>query len=640
MGWLEDLMRSEETPIAPTTPGPGQPQQSWSPPPGGATVPPQFQRMGGPDGPTAAQMGPPAVPAQPEVPPITEASDESNTGLTAENALQRALMGDLAPPRGPTGVVMGPGEDYSHLQGAEGKDVFTDAFVDRPAQLERAVQAEAGVEEQAGKATADFYRRAQEQQANENAVMQQRRVERNQQIAAQQAQLEQATKRYSDDLADTGKFWRNPGNVLSAFAASLMTLGSSRDPMIGQKIINQAIQQDFAQRKALADMHLGELRSNLGNYRQIAGDQEMGDKLALSESYRIAAMELQRIGGQFQGPLAKARADRMAAQLMQASALKRMEVYKSSVFQPAQITDPRIAKAVQGAGMYSPFAQQANPGQPTTSAPANGSALSTPKANGSAQVSSATVKALGSVNSQSKMAIAKDLVNQRAPGAGDMLPEINNLLTEEALRSGDAKVWADPHELGKAKMALYMGYRKQADEIQKTAVEKGTYNNMAWREFQSDIQRIKAGAQVAGMKPDDFLGSLRTGSPEWDAKYKTLMSQYGSEDTPAAKQKMEQLRAADRFRQNFASKRVDYFHDKFGGAMSETEIAMGNQVINGSSSWSQIESFGDAQSKKAAAQWNDILRAVPPAAAIILRTRQGISNPGRMDSQGYKPKGK
>lgn len=131
------------------------------------------------------------------------------------------------------------------------------------------------------------------------------RAKDREQLAKRQAALDEAAARHSQDLADRGKFWRNPFNVLSALLTSMLPLAGV-DPAKTMQMVNGAVEHDWRQRKELADQEMGALKSNLEAYRQIMGDRQAGDLMALGQSYKMAAMQAEQIAAKLGG--AKARA--------------------------------------------------------------------------------------------------------------------------------------------------------------------------------------------------------------------------------------------------------------------------------------------------------------------------------------------
>lgn len=624
--WLQ----SEETPIDPAAAAaaqrrqggfidptqPSDPSTGMPPPPG---APPQ------------AQQAP--VPTQPAIPPGTETSNDEDSRVLQESALNNFLLGGPAGPQAPGPTVMPGMSDYTPLGGAEGKNVFDETFVKGPERYRQALADQGQVEENLGNAKADFYKRNQQTTEEELAALQARRHQDQANIAAQQQQIEQATQRYSDDLADQGKFWKEPAHVMGAIAASLMALGSG-GPTIGLKLINDAVNSDFQQRKQLADMHLGELRSNLGQYRQIAGDRDLGDRLALAESQRVAAMELERIAGQFQGPLAKTRAAALSEALMQQSNMTRMQMYAASVNNKPRLENPLLAKEYKAMGQAmpgvgpTPYKGTFTPGavQPTGATGQAGKP--------SPQVYQATAAAKGGPDKGFEL--TSKLMEERAPGSSGVLKTIWNDVERDASIEAGRQGLTDPMHKKQLKLKIIQKAQADADKIGQLAVEKGAYDARAWGEMAKDIKRVKAAAQLAGKTPDEFLGDMRNMvGPGWSNYIQNLRVKYANSDTPEAKQALENLKASERFHQMLANNVVDFYHNKFGGAMSKEELALGAGVIDPTANFSKIEGFADMGSKTAGRQWNAILKSTSGLPALMLRARYGVGSPS-VDSPGTK----
>lgn len=221
------------------------------------------------------------------------------------------------------------------------------------------------VEAREADAVAQSRQAAQDRTADLYAQMQKDREEDRAAIAKRQKQLEEETDRYTADLADRGKFWRNPGNVIATIFASLSTMGGASAAQASASV-DRMIQNDWQQRKDLADTRLGALRSNLEGYRRLAGDKEAGDKLALAESYKMAEYDVERVASKLGSEKAKARAEALQQALKLKHAAVFMEYYEK--MQVVGRYNARDVKTLQAAGVttlgYRGARPQASPAAP------------------------------------------------------------------------------------------------------------------------------------------------------------------------------------------------------------------------------------------------------------------------------------
>ncbi len=592
-----------------------------------------------------APVGPPAAPVEPgpapETPPTFSQSLDAKNAADAEDEIDNGYYQGIMPMGRPMAPVEGAYEDYSPLVGAD-PALYKDTFVDKPKEIAAAIKA--GGEAEAGMASAagDFYKTQGLSQQQELAVIQQHRAQRQAEIEAKQQQLEQATQSYSNDLADRGQFWRNPGNIIAAFGAALIALGSD-DHAIGVKLISQAVNQDYAQRKGLADMHLGEMRSNLSAYRQLAGDRDLGDRLGFAESHRIAAMELQRISSQFQGPIAKAKAAQISSALLKESQIQMMQVHQMAVHHNAQRQDPGILAAhqSQGAAMETgprPYAAG------KTSAVASGTGA-TPGALGSGGVSKANiskaVQAAGGapVEGHSDEELKKQfpMAEERAPGTSALMTKFRRQIAREAIIAAKG----NPANFATEYQNILNSDKKRTDEI----IEKGKAELApvkGWKNFAEQVNFIESEAKALGEDPNKFLGAIRDFTPDgWAHKVQQMRQKYrGNPDSPEAKRQAILLDKSEHFHQALAEKTLGYYHEKLGGAMSPQELALGAQVIGTAANWQEIKGFANQKSMDAASNFATTYAAGNPRVAHRIQVRLGQSSNTQLNTKGATGKGK
>jgi hypothetical protein len=275
----------------------------------------------------------------------------STSGQSEENAdLVRAGL-EMNPYLGMSSgarpqFVEGEGESYA---GVMGEDAFNEAFGPggAPARRGQAMGELGELEREKSDAMASMYSQQAEKDTAAAASMQLQRQSDLAEEGKRQKQLEDATAYYSQDLADQGKFWTNPGNIIAAISFSLMPIFSN-DPTVGVKLINQAVQQDMSNRQHAADATLGSLRSNLNGYHKIAGDRQAGDLLAQAEAHRMAAMEIGRVAQKFEGPISQKKAQVAIEDQKTREAALRIEAYNKLVHIRAQNSTRALHEARAG----------------------------------------------------------------------------------------------------------------------------------------------------------------------------------------------------------------------------------------------------------------------------------------------------
>lgn len=588
----------------------------------------QAQIEGLPEGPDKEllQASTPPGPVEPrETPDLSTfpglpGSEEAGNDDAEAAYLENMALGVGAPlipnPRNTQGpTVMPEGSNYLPFGGERGKELFDETFVKRPQEIENAINAGAQAEEDKGKLVADWYQKQQYQQQQEAMALQGRRQRNQAEIQAKQQQLEEATTRYSNDLSDRGQYWRNPGNIIASIGAALMTLGSD-DHAIGYKLINQAAQHDWNQRKQLADTNLGELKSNLSAYRQIAGDAELGDKLSMAENARIAAMELERIGAQFQGPIAKAKAKAISENFRADYNRIMAQVNASMVYNKAHMENPAIAKAVQATGKalpgvgYSPYGDYGKHANEPVKAYGG---QTTRQVNETAKAVAEGKEVLSDKNAydldKRSPGASKRLMAARFEGVPEVLAEIganpygvNPSMTDEQIAS--ALTPAERKEFNKKMVA----YRKDQASDYKDISAKVTpvADRIAgYRQLGQDIEIIEQTANKLGKHPDELTGNSYDqvfGSGNMKKLNEFLGS--GAKEGEHAQQAQRVKDAVDRFKQLKMARINQYFKGTSGAAVSEQEKERLDQFISGGARWSSVRNFSEAISKEAQAQMN------------------------------------
>ncbi len=567
--------------------------------------------------------GPPRPPAfdpgpdlRGTVPPFHPGVDPDTTmaeSIYGEEAAQDKAASTAFPymqqggARGPQDVVQEEGANYLPTGG---KEEFEQTYREGPKRL-AAAQADVGrLSANRSEAMGEQYRQSAQQAQEAMAANKSRRADDDQQIAIRQQQLDQAVTHYSNGLADQGKFWSSPGNIVSAIAFSLMPIFSN-DPTIGVKLINQAIDRDMSNRKDLANMHLGELRSNLGNYRKIAEDHNVGDQIAQSEAHRLTAMEIERISNTFDSPIVKAKAKAMIEDQLMRAGQTRQTAYNHFNYNTVRRLDPRVDKAFKAPGLagnddaWHSFTLPQGAGgnvvgnvQGTqsvakdTTGSAPGGALSRMQPTQVVALASSPEQILkladsGQLGGKDLAVMARNSIVMRAKAlagnpADPNYPTKFNKIVDDMRTKAETGVAA----IAKAAQPQARGYA-------------------ITQRLSGDMATIEAECKQAGVTPEEFLGDLRKGfSGATAAKINDLRIKLNNNSTDSASQAlaMRRLEASERFHQVLAQKVIEFRHTNFGGAQSESEIASAKQAIDTNSSWEKIKNFVRTEGEQYAAE--------------------------------------
>jgi hypothetical protein len=561
--------------------------------------------------------------------------------MAGDITFRNMMLGDDAPQKVAPDFYEKEGEAYTKLGGREGKSDYKKAFVDGPRELEQAILDAEKAQTQKSKELGKVYDAEQERSAMAMAANNHRREADQQALAQRQAQLEKATQFYTDDLADQGKFWTNPGNIMSAIAYSLTPIFGN-DNTSGIKLINQAIDRDMANRQHAAAQTLGALQSNLAGYHKLAGDKEAGDLLADSEARRLAAQEVARISQKFESPISQAKAQAVIQDLRQKSLIAKMEAHRLFV----HIDPSKMPQALHNArasgfdGSYQDYNSQ-KPGVDPTTANVSGFVDGTPTTasptggtkNGKWDgFSSPTVAAV--VKADPKAAY-KAVLDGRLNGAGDIAEMLRRQVAAEAARS--VPPGATPDHIFKAKRDIvnrWEAERKEAPELVKAAPKIA-----ATRSIQSKIDIIERSEAARGEDPRKFLESARNtpGIPsDWVDRYEKWKIRTANGTKPGSAEDYEQLKAQAKqlFRQQMNELVNNYIHDNAGGAVSESEAKRMNYVISQDAGMPEIKAFVRNQSEKAKYEESVALAKMSPGAALYYKLRTAGGNfsldaPGR-----------
>jgi hypothetical protein len=556
-------------------------------------------------------------------------TDDENARILHELDLQR--FGGS--PKGP-GVYFQP--EGSSKAGIGGPELYDEAFRAAPARREQAMRELGVVQEDRAKELAGMYDRQALQDQQAARAMQVRQEQDQAEIARRQEELGKATKYYSRELQDSGKFWANPGNIVAAISYSLMPIFSN-DPTVGVKLINQAVQQDLDNRTRAADMATSGMRANLDGYRKIAGDRQAGDLLARAESHRMAAQEIARVGAKFGGPEAnKQMAIAIEDQKTRAAAAE-MEFYAKYVHTAPKKTVPQETAALyRGPGGWAPLGQTGPASQSEGAAsPVNSTIKGSPSQVAPGGFKSPVVQALARTGGPA--AVDKLLAGPHGAKVSDADTEqaVKMFMMQKAARANPANPALAYDKLMKDEMD---SIAPVTTELQKTA---GTRHLIAQvRGTMDTIARTEAGD---GRDPEQFLSWARTAWPKsWVLEYEKFSAKdprMAGSNAEAAKmfreQKAKELRAALQGVFN------QHTHELFGGAQSTQELGKAMMEVGEKSTFHQTQMFLDQRSQELQKQATELKAGLTPMQRILLRTRTdaGASDSFLPRKEVPKPKG-
>ncbi len=571
---------------------------------------------------------------------FTEFNDEFNKGQLKRAQATEEMFGRM--PKGPTGqrdVVQGEGENFLPTGG---RSEFEETYKAGPQRLAQA-QKELG-QLTAGKSEAmsQQYQRSAQQATEAMAANKARRAHDDQEIAVRQQNLDKAVQHYSNDLADQGKFWTSPGNIISAIAFSLMPVFSN-DPAIGAKLINQAIDRDMTNRKDLANMHLGELRSNLGNYRKLAEDHNVGDQIAQSEAHRLAALEIERISANFDSPIAKEKAKAMVEDQLMRAGQTRQVAYNHYNYNTVRRLDPRVAGAFEApgkAGNTDAWKSFTVPGN-TPGKAIQGSIAGSP-------TTAATDKTPVSIQGLKPTQLA---ALAHSPGEVAKMG-LDGRLDKDGLTSMYGRIIAKRADSlvppGTANYAVK--YNEEVERLQKASdagvaeiakvAQPFQVGLAVTTRLQRDMDIIERECRQAGINPNEFLGEMRAGlGGPLTSKIQDLRNRLDSSgDSASERETVNRRQASERFHQAMSGKIVGYYHDLAGAAQNPAETGNLKQVISSEASWEKMKTFIQGESQNYAQQVKGAIAASPdPYSAALYMAQNGNGTSPRVGSVGIEP---
>jgi len=589
-----------------------------------------------------AAKEPPKAPVEPkEMPGVasdfggSEAFNQDvDAGLSIEKEIYNFPQQEAAAPGVPV-----PAQEEEWKIG--GKGTLNKLFKQDPERTAEAIRQGAEAVEQEGQQTANFYAQEREKEGARLAAYEAHRLENQQGIAQRQQEIDQAIKKYSTDLADTGQFWRNPGNIIAAFGAAIMDMGNRENT--GWKMIQAAVNNDLENRRHIAGMHLGELRSNLHGYRQLAQDKEAGDLLANAEAYRIGALQLKEISGRFAGKKARATAETYISEMMQKSDALWSEWYSKAVLREPHIGQKVLedlrkkagSQEIQPGNQAGPLQGEQppelppNPYGPEPIPPAE-AAKKTLGAKTPEQIK-AQLSQMGGSTAQApaapakpkrtpeqiaalKMLLSKEAFDKlMASDEAPKMPEPNapQVSTHAQLSGSEARVRGSTRAAmalnadliarskvnGVPNKAKFDAIRKDDDAQYATLgsnehLVAASLTAKSTAKLLSEMSVVEAACRKYGIDPDDFLGKLRpaVGGPI-AGRIRQITNNRAFTGKAGSKEEAEDralLQASEDLHQKMALNIVTYLASQGGKALTEEEIKQYSQVVGTGDNWARL----------------------------------------------------
>lgn len=560
--------------------------------------------------------------------PLNQGGGEDTTEEDAENVrLLREMQFGLNP-GGARGAAYFRPEGESKA-GVGGEELYKKAFVDAPARRQEAMSELGRVQSDRATELAGMYDQQVKQDQAAARAMEVRRQEEQHEIARRQEEVAKATKYYSRELRDSGKFWANPGNIVAAISYSLMPIFSN-DPTVGVKLINQAVQQDLDNRTRAADMEIGNARANLDGYRKIAGDRQQGDLLARAEAHRMASQEIARVGQKYSGPEAAKNIQIAIEDQNTRAAAAEMEFYAKYIHKDAA----QVPKGLHDATFKGPggWHQYGVPGGGPAS-PVNGTIGGGPSQVPNAPLKNNHLQAIARSGGAGAVDKALDDPRIGKVSSADLENTAKMLLWQEAQRKS-------PGNPGAAYDVLRHAEEEKLAPVAMKLQETSTSRHRVAK-VRATMEQIERSERAAGNDPEDFLSWTRNGGvwpKAWILEYEKITAsdpaRAGDKNAVAKayrEERAKELRAA--LRGVFNS----HAHDLFGGAQSAQELANAAMEVGEKSSFRQTQTFLDGRSQELQKQNTDTKASLSPYGRILLRLRtEGGASSTNLPSKGIR----
>lgn len=546
-----------------------------------------------------------------QIPETTGESDSFRDAAAAEAELYNMIHAG-APPRVARGTPGAPISGWNPAAFGPGNDEKYENIRQAGDRMEAAQFAGADAEDREGKSLADVYDRQLQTAQGATARMLSNRAQNQEEMLRRDEELKSKTAMYSQDLADTKRFWHSPKGIFSAIAAAMVQLGSSNSS-VGVRLLNEAVQNDFAQRKALADSDLGWLKSNLQGYRDIVKDKEAGDMLALSETYRMAAMEVEKVAQSFRGDKARANAAAISNDFRTKADTLAIELGNRLAYVRPQMVHPGVAATMANQPGYQNYVPKAPP---------RGSSLGTNAAQLGVAGQKKGVGGLppGTVSGDTSRSSSYGEQAMQARMAG-----LKKTVTIELARLQQLAAQKAPP--GKAREEYYKLVAEADASVKEAAKDistmEGTGRGVS--AIVTDLRKLEA----KGTDMDAFLGTLRSADIK---KLDQLMERWGKNSPERA--------AALRLRQAIADQRNNYYRTISGGAISDSEMKNLAEVITSGMSYGEIRGFLDGRSRQIVTERESRMASLSPLGRALLEIRAGrgmttTGAPRELNTFGY-----
>ncbi len=563
---------------------------------------------------------PSEVPVMEEPLAETSSTDDDLEGMDLAMRVEKAMDPQAVPPMKMGAAVVGGRNRW--LVG--GEENIKTATRTAPSMIAEGLDEEGAIAKEQATEVVDAYKKANMSTSIQRAMTAQKDMQDQAGLAQRYAEIDQKLKGFTSDLMKTKNMWANPQSIMATIGFAMMSFASNSP--IGTQMMMRSIQQDWENRKAVADTTLGEMRSNIGGYRQLMGDRKLGDQAALAESYRAFAMELDRIGAHYKGPAAQAFIKKAKGELLGNAVKLEMGLMKDTAVLP-HMTQPGVAQAYRNIPGYENIVPRA----PTSQLSGTGYAKPNGQSAGQSQTQTEVPQELRQ--------LAEDL-ERRMPGSSKMLGKFYEELNKEAqARAGGPYVArigspAQLKELDKLKNEARLG---KSEIAKNSTVKEYEGKRQLISMVQKDWTAIKDAFGNDKTKIALFIGGMSHNFPATDHAWEELWSNAGMGNLKPD-QRSKAKAAAQRFKNLLSEAKGNYYSQKAGAALNEIELANLKQVISSSSDPIQIDAFLNSQSNQMSANLKSVVMTSPSKfGAYLYLLERGIS-PGLVPHSGVTPR--
>ena len=567
--------------------------------------------------------------------------DTSNT----QNVLSTAqAISDMTPftgrrAAGDPGTWVPESYDMYTIGGPEGEKNYREAF--DVTEKNKLIAQRGELEADRESRIAALLKGQQQMESSQMAAIAARRAEMQAETQRRQAQIDATTRMYTDDLANQGKFWMNPGNIISSIALSLMPVFGG-DPAAGAKLINQNIDRDMANRRAVAETHLGSLRSSLAGYRQMMGDEIAGDLMAKSEAHRIAAMEVERVSSEFKSEAAKKNAAILIQEQLSQSATAKMNAWRQAIHKDVtKMAQGQLEAYKKSPGWKLYGDVGGTPGQGGATIPGAPYSKATGMVPGTQSPTTATSKATpGTLSWEAASEMPYDSIAKLLQ-AGQIDPsQMHQIIGAKNVREAVLSNPANPNAYMEKRRKELQDAVKEIQAQRKDDIEVQSYlSNVS-----QDIQHLSTWARSRGMNPNDLLQPSRFIGGGWARMASEIQQRYADDSSPEARSAKQVLVAGNRLHQSLSLLQAPFGKSLFGGAVTGGEEAKLRGIMdpNNPNLENTLATLRAVQAAHAAKLSNSLMAGGDPQAALavmaMIRSSTGGSTPMNMPAQGIGSK--